>query len=230
MPDWNAEVRKNLRNLGLTPQQQEEVIAELAGHLQDHYEQLRAQGVSESEALERSLQQASGWRQMSRRIRNAKHEEDGMNYRTRALWLPGLAALAAASVFLMVLQLAGVQPKIWWKDGGAVVLHFPWLMLLPLCGAGGAYLSLRAGGRRVARLAAGLFPALMMLAVFCVMLPAGLFVDLLVGRNGYAFILRHPVYFVLTILNWTVLPGLALLVGAAPLCSKSSTHASAGAP
>jgi hypothetical protein len=224
MPDWNAEVRKNLKNLGLTPQHQEEVIAELAGHLHDHYEQLRAQGMSESEAFEHSLKQASGWRRMSRRIRYAKREEDGMNYRTRALWLPGLAALVAASVFLMVLQLTGVQPKIWWKDGGAVVLHVPWLMLLPLCGAAGAYLSWRAGGRRLARLAAGLFPALMMLAVFCVILPVGILIE----RN--AFIIRHPVYFVLTILNWTVVPGLALLVGAAPLCSRSSTHDSLGAP
>jgi hypothetical protein len=74
----------------------------------------------------------------------------------------------------------------------------------------------------LARLAAGLFPALMMLAVFCVMLPVGIFVD------GNAFIRHHPVNFVLTILNWTALPGLALLVGAAPLCSKSSTQQAAG--
>jgi hypothetical protein len=222
MPDWNAEVRKNLKNLGLTPHVQEEVIAELADHLQDHYEQLRAEGIPESEALERSLEQASGWRQMSRRIRNAKHKEDGMNYRTRALWLPGLTALATASICLMVLQLTGVQPKIWWKDGGALVIHLPWLLLLPLCGAAGAYLSLRAGGRRLARLAAGLFPALVMLAVFCVFLPVGILIE----RN--AFIIRHPVYFVLAVLNWTVVPGLALLVGAAPLCSKS-THDGTGA-
>jgi hypothetical protein len=224
MPDWNAEVRKNLKNLGLTPQEQEEVIAELADHLQDHYEQLRAKGISESEAMKRSLEQASGWRQMSRKIRNAKNEEDGMNYRTRALWLPGLVALATASVFLMVLQLTGVQPKIWWKDGGALVIHIPWFMLLPLCGAAGAYLSFRAGGRRLTRLAAGLFPAIVMLAVFCVILPAGLLIE----RN--AFIIRHPVYFVLAILNWTVVPALALLVGAVPICNKRSTHDSVGAP
>jgi len=137
-----------------------------------------------------------------------------MNYRTKALWLPGLAALTTASVFLMVLQLSSLQPRIWWKDGGGV-LYIPWLILLPLCGAAGAYLSRRGGGRRWTCLLAGLFPAFVMLAALCVLLFVGLFVD----RNP--FITGHLVYFLLVVLNWTVLPAVPLLLGAVPVFCRS---------
>jgi hypothetical protein len=91
-----------------------------------------------------------------------------------------------------------------------------WLALLPLCGAAGAYLSRRAGGASLNCLVAGTFPALAMLGVFCLLLPIGIVIQ----RN--AFLIHHPLYFGLALLNWTVLPGALLLLGAVPACAGKS--------
>jgi hypothetical protein len=220
MRDWNAEVAQKLKNLGLPPQEREEVIAELADYLQDRYEQALADGISESEAVQRCLAEVAELRRKSQRIRRAKRKEGAMNHRTKTLWVPGLVALTAASTLLFALQrIVLLQPKIVWKDGGALVFYPAWWLLLPLCGAAGAYLSRRAGGRRLACLVAGLFPALVMLAVFCFILPISVFVD----RN--AWVLNHLTYFALAIVNHTVVPALGLLIGAAPICGTSAHNA-----
>lgn len=219
MHDWKKEVAGNLKNIGLPAREQEEVITELADYMQDRYEQALAEGMSDSEAVECCLDEAAGWRRMGQRIRRAKREEGVMNHRTKTLWVPGLASLTLASVLLMALQrMAFLQPRIIWKDGGALVFYFAWWLLLPLCGAAGAYLSRRAGGRGLISVAAGLFPAIVMFAAFCVFLPVSIFVE----RN--AFVMQHPTLFALTILNWTLIPALALLVGAAPVRSRASQN------
>ena len=85
-----------------------------------------------------------------------------------------------------------------------------WLMLLPVCGAAGAYLSRRAGAKRLTCLVAGIFPAIIMVGSFCVFFPTGL-----AQRNS--FINHHLLYLGLSVFDWTVLPGSALFVGAAAL-------------
>ena len=44
MADWNKVVREGLSLVDLSPAEQKEIIAELAGHLDDLYEQCRRQG------------------------------------------------------------------------------------------------------------------------------------------------------------------------------------------
>lgn len=211
VPEWNVIVRGKLKDLGLGVRQQEEVADELADHLEDIYEQFLEEGLCEPEALRLTLQEAADWRKLARNIRRARRKEDVMNNRTKTLWLPGLAALTAASVLLMLLErIVMLQPRLWWKDSGVLAIHASWWILLPLCGAAGAYLSRRGGGQRLARLAAGLFPAIVMLCVFCFVLP----VSVLIERN--AFVMQHPLYFLLALINWTVVPGLALLLGTLP--------------
>jgi hypothetical protein len=211
VPEWNVIVRGKLKDLGLGVRQQEEVADELADHLEDIYEQFLEEGLCEPEALRLTLQEAADWRKLARNIRRARRKEDVMNNRTKTLWLPGLAALTAASVSLMLLErIVMLQPRLWWKDSGVLAIHASWWILLPLCGAAGAYLSRRGGGQRLARLAAGLFPAIIMLCVFCFVLP----VSVLIERN--AFVMQHPLYFLLALINWTVVPGLALLLGTLP--------------
>jgi len=211
MHDWKRIVRGNLGSLLLSDREGKEIVAELAEHLEELYEDLRADGFPEPEAFEQCLSQLSEVRLAARDPERAKRREGAMNYRSKTLWLPGLVTLTLASVFLMVLQrFALLQPRIYWVDDGALVLHLPWLMLLPLCGAAGAYLSRRAGGRSLNCLVAGIFPAFVMLGVFCLILPVGVFIE----HNRY--ILQHPLYFGLALLNWTVLPGAGLLLGAVP--------------
>ena len=214
MHDWKQIVGESVRGLHVNPRDEAEIDAELASHLEELYEDLRADGIQEQEALEQCLAQLSEVRVAARDFERAKRKEGAMNYRSKTLWLPGLVSLTLSSVFLMVLQLFGsLQPRIYRVDDGVLVLHLPWLMLLPFCGAAGAYLSRRAGGPSLNCLVAGTFPAFVMLGVFCLILPIGVFIE----RNTY--ILQHPLYFCLALLNWTVLPGAVLLLGAIPACA-----------
>lgn len=217
MRDWIAIVRENLQELGLPAEQEQEVFSEMAAHLEDLYEDHLRKGLSDAEAFRCSLEQATGLRTTGREIRRAKCKEELMNSRTTTLWLPGLATLSAASISLMLLQqFAYRHPKIWQKDGGSLVVDLPWLLLLPLCGALGAYLSRRARGQRIISLVAGLFPSIVMFAVFCVFLPIGVLVE----RNQ--FIIHHPTYFMLALVNWTVIPALLLFIGVAVVWHRSA--------
>ena len=217
MHDWKQIVGDTLDSLQLNAREQKETVAELAGHLEELYEGLRAGGLPEQEAFERCVSQLAEARLAAPEFERAKRKEGAMNYRSKTLWLPGLVTLSLASVFLMALQRFGsLQPRNYRVDDGVLVLHLPWLMLLPFCGAAGAYLSRRAGGRSLNCLVAGTFPAFVMLGVFCLILPIGVFIE----RNTY--ILQHPLYFGLALLNWTVLPGAILLLGAVPVCTGKS--------
>jgi hypothetical protein len=229
MPEWNAIVRKNLKNLRLTPQQYEEIAEELAGHLEDFYGQLRQQGLDESEALRLTLKEVDDWKGLARKIQDAKREEIEMNNRSKTLWLPGLMAFAASSILLMILQrvtmmrpellvalehIIPVHPTFWWKNQTDVIYLF-WWVLLPLCGAAGAYLSRRTGGTRLTCAAASLFPSIVMFCIFSFILPVSMVVD----KNSH--VMKHPIYFVLAMVNWIMVPGLALLLGALPFLQRT---------
>jgi hypothetical protein len=219
VPDWRALVRQRLRRLDLTPAQQDEVVAELAAHLEELYEEQRAHGSGDSQAIHHALDEVADWRRLSRKIRRAK-QEDNMNQRTRTLWLPGLVSLTLAMAFLMILQLTGVQPRfIWMRSGPPVLFYSAWLFAQPLFGAIGAYMSRRAGGDRRACLVAGLFPSMAMLGLCCV----GLTVKLISDRAA----LQIPLFSILTqVCFLIVLPGLALLLGTLPFLKAPNLRAS----
>ena len=50
MPDWRSLVRERIAPLRLEPARETDLTEELAQHLEDHYRDLRAGGVSEEEA------------------------------------------------------------------------------------------------------------------------------------------------------------------------------------
>ncbi|SRR6266496_1424709 len=203
MHDWKQLVHDSLSRLRLNGCDAEETVAELANH------HLRMDGLPEAEAFERCMSQLLEVQMAARDFERAKAQEGSMNYRSKTLWLPGLVTLTLASVLLMVLGFfAFSKPKVHWVDGGAIVLSGVWLLSLTFCGALGAHLSRRAGGTRLSCLLAATFPASTMLAVFCFVLPVAIFIE----RNNY--VIHHPLYFGLAMLNWTVLPGAFLLLGA----------------
>ncbi|HEY7354413.1 MAG TPA: permease prefix domain 1-containing protein [Terriglobales bacterium] len=206
MRDWPKLVGEKLKDLRLSRDERRQVIAELAGHLEDLYAEHLAQGMSEQDAFRLCVSQFDQENRIARKIERAK--EGIMNNRTKVLWLPGLATLVSSSVLLICLQ--GVpyfQPRIYWIDGGAVGFDLRWLVLLPICGAIGADLSRRAGGRRSVSLGAALFPAIVMLAAFSIFLPVGLL-------EGNSFLQHHLEYMAASALTWIVLPAVPLLVGA----------------
>lgn len=230
MPDWKAIVVSHLKRVDLDPSAQGEVVAELASHLEERYDQFLAQGMVEIDAHRLTLDEVPDWQEMIEDIKRTKRTEDPMNRRTKILWLPGLVAFATASILLMTLQrvimlrpallftlepIVGFQPTFWWKDQ-ADVIYRCWWILLPLCGAAGAYLSRGAGGTRFACVAASLFPSIVMLCIFCFVLPVGIVIE----KNS--FVMHHPLYFILAMVNWTMVPGLALILGALPFLPRNS--------
>src|ERR1700704_4090321 len=50
MPEWKDEIRKRLAGSNLRPERDAEIIDELSSHLQDRYNQLRAEGVTHEKA------------------------------------------------------------------------------------------------------------------------------------------------------------------------------------
>jgi hypothetical protein len=212
MPDWQEIIRRKLIGLPLSRRERENLTSELATHLDDLYAELLASGIAEPEASAICLEQLHDLQQIAAAARQSQIWEDFMNQRSRTLWLPGLVTLTMASVSLMVMQLlAFSRPRVLWVDAGAVAIGFIWLASLLPCGALGAYLSRRAGGSRWNSIVASLFPSLIMLGLFCTVLPIAIVVE----RNFY--ILHHPRYFGLALLVWIIVPGIALLLGALPV-------------
>jgi len=61
MPEWNLAIRKHLAGVNLRPEREAEIIEELSDHLQQRYEQFRARGADDDEAL-RELMAEIDWR------------------------------------------------------------------------------------------------------------------------------------------------------------------------
>ncbi len=215
-PEWNKIVRERMSAPNAPCTLKEEVIAELAAHLEEIYEEARSLNPDEARAMSIAMREVTDWRVLSAEIRRAKSKETPMNDRTKTVWLPAIANLTGAALFLMLLQKSGVQPRVLWtKDMGmgpmAMVIYLPWLCALPVFGALGAYLAQRAHSSSMGRLISALAPALAMLGSFALILPFSIAID------------RHMVplgYFAFTVFNWVVLPGFASLVGAAPFLRK----------
>ncbi|MGA7381566.1 MAG: hypothetical protein WBX03_12005 [Terriglobales bacterium] len=224
MPEWIALVRERIGSLGITSAQEEETIAELASHLEDLYEDGRANGLCESEAIRLVLEQVTDWHKLRRKIQSAKHKRGVMNYRTRTFWLPALISLASAMVSLMISTQVSLQPRF--VARGFVTVHtstastsiplvayLPWLTLLPFCGAAGAYLSRRGGGQCLARLVVGLFPWIALFSLVSLLTVVGQIVPF-----------QHQwLDFVTVLLLVSVPPGIALFLGVIPFLKDSGS-------
>lgn len=210
MPDnvtnrWMALVRERLGPLHLPANDQEEVVAELAAHLEDLYEEKLGQGTSEREATEDVVNEVVRCRSLATRIQRAKLKEEIMNDRTKHFWLPGLVSLTLAMVLLAPLIAISMQPRFLGRSPLEMVL-LPWLAVLPLCGASGAYLSRRSGGSPRARLVAGLFPTIALLSLGSVLVVTRLLT------------FAHPEWWYGSVALAVVIifPSASLLIGAAP--------------
>jgi hypothetical protein len=227
VPDWGALVRERLPEADLPSAQRDEIIAEIAGHLEEFYEEQRTLGLSDADALNHALGQVADWREFARKIERAKREEGIMNQRTKSFWLPSLINLTAAVALLAILAQAGYQTKMILAYPKLMLVIYPlWLAGQPLLGAIGAYASRRGGGTRLARLASGLFPTIVLAVAMCAVYLASLIGGILHGRIDDG-------HFVLALigkdaLGVIVIPGLALLLGTLPFLRSSETKTLAG--
>ncbi|HZQ96775.1 MAG TPA: hypothetical protein VFA67_17315 [Candidatus Sulfotelmatobacter sp.] len=204
MPDWKKQVRGRMAGLNLPRELKDEIIAELAAHLEDSELMHGADHLS---------QQVPDWRVLCNDIARAQSREVPMNIRTSTVWIPALATLLGASLCLALLQLVGIRPRMWWTGDMALTFYWPWLASLPWFGALGARLSHRRGATTRRTIASALAPALAMLITLCVILPVGLLID------GYSSI--RLAHFAFALANWVGVPGLALLCGALPYLRAS---------
>lgn len=209
MPDWQELVRLRLCGLALNAAEKEEVHAELAAHLEDSHEAFRTEGLREHDAVQRTLAIVTDWKEVQRKIAFTRLRKDAMTNRVTQLWLPGLLTFALSMGLEALVQKFGPRPIVLDLDKGTPVLMFytAWLLMLPLAGALGAYLSKRAGGSVRMVLASSIFPVLPFAVVFLIAIPVGL----VINHN-----LEHHIvtaaYLSMSV-GWVLAPGVALLTG-----------------
>ena len=143
--------------------------------------------------------------------RTKKNINTRINTRTRTFWVPALVSLTTAMVCLRISTLGGLEPRFIARGWATYVVYIPWLMSLPLCGAASAYLSRRAGGARLAPLAAALFPVIALTSL----------VGFLTVIGKFVYAKPQWVYFSIAVLFGSILPGMALLLGAVPFTKTS---------
>lgn len=233
MPDWNKLVRERMSGLNLPPDTKEEVISELAAHLEDGYQNEIARGLGEPEASQHVLSEVQ-WNKLAREIRRATCKEGSMNNRTRALWLPAIVNLTVAAVLLIILVGLGADARMTRSSMIALdqlalnhpdhlrlfaliykplgIIHLSWLLTLPLSAAAGCLMARRAQASTAVRLVVGLAPSLLWLAVFVAM-------SLEFELDRWQFPTGFPLedsYFALSALGWIVFPAVPLLLGTLP--------------
>lgn len=210
MPDWKQIVRKNLRVLGVYSP---EFTEELADHLEDSYEALLCDGVSEEMAFHRTMRQIEGRCKSWLILRFL--QEDVMTGFTRKVALPGLLTFAASAfISYAFVALAHFHPKIIWLANGQFLALPLWnWCLLPICGALGAILSQRNGGSRLQRIAAALFPSEIVGTVLLLVYGVGFALSRIVPDYAWDAVNAWK-SLGLYLLGWMVLPAVFLLLGA----------------
>ena len=226
MPDWNKIVLSRTSNSRNGPPLPDEVVSELASHLEDSFAALREEGMAEDLAAELVLHEVNDWNALILEIHRAK--ENDMNQRTRSIWLPSALTLLLSNAALGGIMALGPKPFILWISSTvptskiAFEFYFLWLAVLPFIGAVGASWSRRAGGGRLERIIASGFPSIAMAGLFFL----GMF-------WSFAFERWVPMGLKLTAIavytmSFVVLPGLSLFLGALPFLrnghSQSLAH------
>jgi hypothetical protein len=210
MLDWEKLVREQLAELDLRHQEKNDVIAELAGHLEEAFESLCQKGMSERDAISLALTEVTDWKVLRRKIYLARNKEDLMEPRITRFWLPGLLGFALSMIVERVSYRFDSHPLVLSLGRGTPVLkfHFSWIFALFLVGAIAAYLSRRAGGTLRTSLLSSVFPVVPFAAVFLIAIPTGM----VVGHPiAYGSVTELALYMVL---GWVLAPAVALLVGA----------------
>jgi hypothetical protein len=212
MPDWREIVRDRLTPLRVGEKRQEDIVAELAGHLDELYEDMVRQGRSEVEAVRFASSSVADWAELRREIQLAANEGVIMNHRVKALWLPGVWTSALSMLLLRLFQIPWAPaPYVFWlRNGMALVIYWRWLLCLPLIGALGAYLSRRAGGKLLDRVLAASLHILGLTCVLVLGFCIGLVLDFRVPLS------LRLVGIAVYLLGWGITPCFLLLLGALP--------------
>lgn len=129
-----------------------------------------------------------------------------MDLQVRKVWLPGAASLL---LFIGWCFMLGLVP---FENNRFPFITIPYLAVMPLAGALGAYLSRRMDGSVAERILSALFPVLTLAAVFGVRIVYGLFFE------GKPYTLPHFLAGLSVTLKFAIVGGLFRVLGAWPFC------------
>jgi hypothetical protein len=217
MPFDRTLIRERLGRLGVGACRENEIIRELGDHVADHAAALEAQGHTRHEAESAALDAGNDWRALHAAILAVEREGDDMNYRTKAIWLPACCTVVLSVGLLNLVQAAGVHPGFYSLEGGLrMPLFVPWLLVLPLAGAIGAFLSKQGGGRLLHRILVALSPVMAHQGIMAIVL-------ILVGLFGRDAPHLHLAWLAPYGATWVLLPSLALLIGTTPFLRNHLT-------
>ncbi len=207
MPDWRQFVRERLGPLGLRHEREEEILAELAEHLEDQCGAKGEKALMSHSRVER-IEDGTNWTLLAREIRHA--EEETMSPTAKTVWVPGVSMLFCSSILLLAMTRL-VPPATWVDPKAPVLLLAPWLLSYLVFGALGASWSRRAGGSTAARFLSGTFPLALHLALFFLPIIVAMASDVprFPEHLQLSFLLRAG-------LGWVVIPGVALAIGTVP--------------
>jgi hypothetical protein len=110
MPDWKELIRERL---GASKCSQD-VITELATHLEEVYEEARSGKSSGPEAMHLALQEVDDWHVLAEEIGHTKSEEGSMNRRTKTILLPAIVILFGFGLLLLFLDRAAILQRMIW--------------------------------------------------------------------------------------------------------------------
>ena len=113
MHDWQQIARDGMASCSSSFGYRDEVVVELATHLEETYTQARVRGLSHEEAVALALQEVEDWKVLGETICRAKSGEDPMNQRTKLFLLP-IVVLFAAGLLLLLLNAAPVLQRLIW--------------------------------------------------------------------------------------------------------------------
>src|SRR4051812_3170233 len=91
MHDWRAHVRKHLPALKVSPERENEIVAELALQLEQAYSEALSAGATEEEAIRRAQIPFRDWEGLARDINVAEQATVAPDPSPRARWWAGLA-------------------------------------------------------------------------------------------------------------------------------------------
>ncbi len=217
--DWSAIVHRHLASVRVDDRRRREIGAELAAHLEDAYVAAVRGGCTEAEAVACAMERVPDWSALAVAVERSADEDSIMTRQAITVLLPGTTMLLAAATG-MSLVVSSTPPDRWldprWQVHAlAAGLTFLFYLLL---GAIGAAWSRHVGGSPGERLAAGVFPLVLHVAMAGPAAGADMLYALSRGGAG----LHLDINMINMILVMLVVPGAALLLGVLPFARRSA--------
>lgn len=133
-PDWKQLVSERMASVEPVHDFPSEVVAELATHLEEIYEEVRAKSLNDDAAITLTLQEVKDWHVLAADIRRARSKEGPMNQRMKRLWLPALASLMITAVLLVLLEKVHAGPLAQELGHFAMMLQLAWFATMTVAG------------------------------------------------------------------------------------------------